>query len=100
MANANDWDNIADEIRAILHDEAKLAQRKQAVRSFYDKNAFVSGDYLNGLADGDPVGDSGLVKNQVVSFVTFAGDYQKFLDAEAVGQADRRATVEQLRATK
>ncbi len=101
MANVNDWTDIAEEVREIMHDEAKLAQRKEAVKRFYEKNAFADGDYFNGLAETTSVvGSSRLVKQEVIAFVTYAGDFGNFLDSGVVGQGDRRATVEQLRAVK
>jgi hypothetical protein len=101
MPDVNDWTDIAEEIRAIMHDEAKLAQRKAEVKHFYEKNAFTSGDYFNGLAEATSVvGSSRLVKQEIISFVTYTGDFGNFLDSGVVGQADRRATIEQLRAVK
>ena len=99
MANANDWQAVTEDMRDAMADMHEVAVRLNELRAYYVKNAFVSGDYLNGLEGGDQVGTTGRTKTQVISFVTFAAQLGDFLDSVALSADDRRSIMEQFRAT-
>lgn len=97
MAQATDWQNIANQARDKMSELASLDSNMVALRDFYDKNQADS--YWTALSGGDQIGDSGLTKDQFVSVMTLIGTLGDLLDNAAPTQGDYRATIEQTRST-
>ncbi|MBN1286439.1 MAG: hypothetical protein JXB47_13655 [Anaerolineae bacterium] len=114
MPNVDEWTEMVIEARKRIAERLRNAEALRDFGDFFYKNSAVAGDYLEALIDaGDVnalVGDSGLTLNQVMLMINFTDDDRAFLDSGytlpgstprvSIQVGDRRATLQQVRATR
>lgn len=97
MPKATDFQNVADSLREAAWNWTQNEGTLAEVYNFYTKNQ--ADAYWTGLGDNDEIGASGITKAQFVAVMTLYQNLEDFMDNVAVSAADRRATIEQARAT-